>query len=78
MTHLDLGRRPITSSVGSRAPGRTVTRSSADSKGVTSAYLPLGGIMVGRQVQNAINEAPADLKFMHCNLEGKRVCRPNS
>jgi putrescine aminotransferase len=44
-------------------------------KGVTSAYLPLGGIMVSRQVQNAINEAPADLKFMHAaTYSGHAVC----
>ncbi|HYY88465.1 MAG TPA: aminotransferase class III-fold pyridoxal phosphate-dependent enzyme, partial [Chloroflexota bacterium] len=34
-------------------------------KGVTSAYLPLGGIMLSQAIQNAINEAPLDLKFMH-------------
>ena len=44
-------------------------------KGVTSAYLPLGGIMVSQQVQNAINEAPADLKFMHAaTYSGHPVC----
>jgi len=44
-------------------------------KGVTSAYLPLGGIMVSRQVQNAINEAPSDLKFMHAaTYSGHPVC----
>ena len=44
-------------------------------KGVTSAYLPLGGIMVSRQVQNAMNEAPADLKFMHAaTYSGHPVC----
>jgi adenosylmethionine-8-amino-7-oxononanoate aminotransferase len=44
-------------------------------KGVTSAYLPLGGIMLSRQVQNAINEAPADLKFMHAaTYSGHPVC----
>ncbi len=44
-------------------------------KGVTSAYLPLGGIMVSHQVQNAINEAPADLKFMHAaTYSGHPVC----
>jgi putrescine---pyruvate transaminase len=44
-------------------------------KGVTSAYLPLGGIMVSNQVQNAINEAPADLKFMHAaTYSGHPVC----
>jgi putrescine---pyruvate transaminase len=44
-------------------------------KGVTSAYLPLGGIMVSQQVQNAINEAPLDLKFMHAaTYSGHPVC----
>jgi putrescine aminotransferase len=44
-------------------------------KGVTSAYLPLGGIMVSGQVQNAINEAPLDLKFMHAaTYSGHAVC----
>jgi adenosylmethionine-8-amino-7-oxononanoate aminotransferase len=44
-------------------------------KGVTSAYVPLGGIMVSHQVQNAINEAPADLKFMHAaTYSGHPVC----
>jgi len=44
-------------------------------KGVTSAYLPLGGIMLSQQVQNAINEAPADLKFMHAaTYSGHAVC----
>jgi adenosylmethionine-8-amino-7-oxononanoate aminotransferase len=44
-------------------------------KGVTSGYLPLGGILVSHQVQNAINEAPADLKFMHAaTYSGHPVC----
>jgi adenosylmethionine-8-amino-7-oxononanoate aminotransferase len=44
-------------------------------KGVTSAYLPLGGIMLSHQIQNAINEAPADLKFMHAaTYSGHAVC----
>src|SRR5437763_2792160 len=44
-------------------------------KGVTSAYLPLGGIMVSHQVQNAINEAPSDLKFMHAaTYSGHATC----
>ncbi|HYW88879.1 MAG TPA: aspartate aminotransferase family protein [Chloroflexota bacterium] len=44
-------------------------------KGVTSAYLPLGGIMVSNQIQNAINEAPLDLKFMHAaTYSGHPVC----
>src|SRR5438105_6724409 len=47
----------------------------SSAKVVTSAYLPLGGIIVSRQVQNAINEAPADLKFMHAaTYSGHPVC----
>jgi putrescine aminotransferase len=44
-------------------------------KGVTSAYLPLGGIMVSQSIQNAINEAPLDLKFMHAaTYSGHPTC----
>jgi putrescine aminotransferase len=44
-------------------------------KGVTSAYLPLGGMMVSHQVQNAINEAPLDLKFTHAaTYSGHPTC----
>jgi putrescine aminotransferase len=44
-------------------------------KGVTSAYLPLGGIMVSHRIQNAINEAPLDLKFMHAaTYSGHPTC----
>jgi adenosylmethionine-8-amino-7-oxononanoate aminotransferase len=44
-------------------------------KGVTSAYLPLGGIMVSHQIQNAINEAPLELKYMHAaTYSGHPVC----
>ena len=44
-------------------------------KGVTSAYLPLGGIMVSHEVQNAINEAPLELKFMHAaTYSGHPTC----
>jgi putrescine aminotransferase len=44
-------------------------------KGVTSAYLPLGGIMVSGRIQNAINEAPLDLKFSHAaTYSGHPVC----
>jgi len=44
-------------------------------KGVTSGYLPLGGIMVSQQIQNAINEAPLDLKFTHAaTYSGHPVC----
>jgi adenosylmethionine-8-amino-7-oxononanoate aminotransferase len=44
-------------------------------KGVTSAYLPLGGIIVSEQVHNAINEAPLELKFMHAaTYSGHATC----
>ena len=44
-------------------------------KGVTSAYLPLGGILVSQRIQNAINEAPLDLKFMHAaTYSGHATC----
>jgi putrescine---pyruvate transaminase len=44
-------------------------------KGVTSAYLPLGGMMVSQQIQNAINEAPLDLKFTHAaTYSGHAAC----
>lgn len=44
-------------------------------KGVTSAYLPLGGIMISQQIQNAINEAPLDLKFTHAaTYSGHPAC----
>ncbi len=34
-------------------------------KGVTSAYLPLGGVMVSREIHQTILEAPAAERFMH-------------
>ncbi|MDR7449891.1 MAG: aspartate aminotransferase family protein [Armatimonadota bacterium] len=34
-------------------------------KGVTSAYLPLGGVMVSRAIHRAILEAPPAERFMH-------------
>jgi adenosylmethionine-8-amino-7-oxononanoate aminotransferase len=34
-------------------------------KGVTSAYLPLGGVMVSREIHTAILEAPPAERFMH-------------
>jgi putrescine aminotransferase len=34
-------------------------------KGVTSGYLPLGGVIASKRVHDAINAAPADRKFMH-------------
>ncbi|MBV9522506.1 MAG: aspartate aminotransferase family protein, partial [Alphaproteobacteria bacterium] len=44
-------------------------------KGVTSAYLPLGGVMVSRRVHAALEEAPADRKFMHAaTYSGHPVC----
>jgi len=44
-------------------------------KGVTSAYLPLGGVMISRQIQDAINSAPADMKFTHAaTYSGHAAC----
>ena len=44
-------------------------------KGITSAYLPLGGIMVSQRIQNAMNEAPTDLKYTHAaTYSGHAVC----
>lgn len=44
-------------------------------KGVTSAYLPLGGVMVSKRVHAAIEEAPPDQKFMHAaTYSGHPVC----
>ena len=44
-------------------------------KGVTSAYLPLGGVLVSRRVHAALQEAPADQKFMHAaTYSGHPVC----
>jgi adenosylmethionine-8-amino-7-oxononanoate aminotransferase len=44
-------------------------------KGVTSGYLPLGGIMVSKRVHEAIETAPADRKFMHAaTYSGHPVC----
>ncbi|MGE3968649.1 MAG: aspartate aminotransferase family protein [Dongiaceae bacterium] len=34
-------------------------------KGVTSAYLPLGGVLISRKVHDTMLAAPADQKFMH-------------
>lgn len=34
-------------------------------KGVTSAYLPLGGVMVSREIHRTILEAPGAERFMH-------------
>jgi putrescine aminotransferase len=44
-------------------------------KGVTSGYLPLGGVMVSKRVHEAIETAPADRKFMHAaTYSGHPVC----
>ncbi len=44
-------------------------------KGVTSAYLPLGGILISERVHAAIQEAPPDQKFMHAaTYSGHPVC----
>src|ERR671937_401601 len=44
-------------------------------KGVTSAYLPLGGVMVSDTIQRALQEAPADTKFMHAaTYSGHPTC----
>jgi len=44
-------------------------------KGVTSAYLPLGGILLSDRVHAAILDAPADLKYMHAaTYSGHPTC----
>ena len=44
-------------------------------KGVTSGYLPLGGVVVSKRVHEAILSAPADRKFMHAaTYSGHPVC----
>jgi adenosylmethionine-8-amino-7-oxononanoate aminotransferase len=44
-------------------------------KGVTSAYLPLGGVLVSRNVHKVMLEAPADQKFMHAaTYSGHPAC----
>jgi putrescine---pyruvate transaminase len=44
-------------------------------KGVTSAYLPLGGLILSRRVHEAVQAAPADQKFMHAaTYSGHPVC----
>src|SRR5436305_6714244 len=44
-------------------------------KGVTSAYLPLGGIMISDAIRDAINSAPADSKYMHAaTYSGHPTC----
>ena len=44
-------------------------------KGVTSGYLPLGGVIASKRVHEAIENAPADRKFMHAaTYSGHPVC----
>jgi adenosylmethionine-8-amino-7-oxononanoate aminotransferase len=44
-------------------------------KGVTSAYLPLGGILLSDRVHEALLAAPADLKFTHATTySGHPTC----
>src|SRR6185312_11872790 len=44
-------------------------------KGVTSGYLPLGGIILSKQVHDAILEAPLDRRYMHAaTYSGHPVC----
>ncbi|MDB5058437.1 MAG: aminotransferase [Chloroflexi bacterium] len=44
-------------------------------KGVTSAYLPLGGIMLSDRVHQTLLDAPADLKFTHAaTYSGHPTC----
>ena len=44
-------------------------------KGVTSAYLPLGGIILSDRVHEALNNAPADMKFTHAaTYSGHPTC----
>jgi putrescine aminotransferase len=44
-------------------------------KGVTSAYLPLGGVILSKRVHKALNDAPADQRFMHAaTYSGHPVC----
>jgi adenosylmethionine-8-amino-7-oxononanoate aminotransferase len=44
-------------------------------KGVTSGYLPLGGVIAARHVRDAIESAPYDRRFMHAaTYSGHPVC----
>lgn len=44
-------------------------------KGVTSAYLPLGGVMVSREIHRAILDAPPAERFMHAaTYSGHATC----
>ncbi len=44
-------------------------------KGVTSAYLPLGGVIVSRALHQAIADAPPEMRFMHAaTYSGHPTC----
>jgi len=44
-------------------------------KGVTSGYLPLGGVVISKQLHDVIQDAPPDEKFMHAaTYSGHPVC----
>ena len=44
-------------------------------KGVTSGYLPLGGVIVSKRVHEVIEDAPPDEKFMHAaTYSGHPTC----
>jgi adenosylmethionine-8-amino-7-oxononanoate aminotransferase len=44
-------------------------------KGVSSAYVPLGGVLLSRRVHQTMLEAPADQKFMHAaTYSGHPAC----
>jgi adenosylmethionine-8-amino-7-oxononanoate aminotransferase len=44
-------------------------------KGVTSGYLPLGGVLVSKRVHQVIEDAPADERFMHAaTYSGHPTC----
>src|SRR5215471_5950406 len=44
-------------------------------KGVTSGYLPLGGVVVSKHVHQAMEEAPMEERFMHAaTYSGHPVC----
>ena len=43
-------------------------------KAVTSAYLPLGGVMVSRAIHDDIRTAPAAERFMHAATYSPRLC----
>jgi adenosylmethionine-8-amino-7-oxononanoate aminotransferase len=44
-------------------------------KGVTSGYLPLGGVLVSKTIHRVIEEAPMDEKFMHAaTYSGHPAC----